>query len=220
MTLTGIGGSLGIATKDPITPLHVQGAGTISGSLTVGNNLSVGGSLLLETALSGNLIGNVTGNVTGDINSSATSTFNNTNTVGVGTFSSVHSTSAIGIAVAPSLPLTINPSVDNRFFVNGNGNVGIKTTDSAGNTLLVGGSISTLLIGVGTTQPLSAADFSKAGEKLSGSFANKHFMIPPKVDNTQKGLLSGLVPGAMIYNTDLDKLQVYNGNAWETVTSS
>ena len=203
MTLTGIGGSLGIATKDPITPLHVQGAGTITGSLTVGNNLSVGGNLILESAISGNLTGNVTGNVTGDINSSATSTFNNTNATGVSTFTSIYSLTNIGIAVPPSLPLSVNTNVSNRFFVNGNGNVGIKTTDSAGNTLLVAGSIVGQIIGAGTTQPLSTVDFSLAGQGLGGAFTNKMFMIPPKVTNAQRGNLAGLVSGAMIYNTDL-----------------
>ena len=46
------------------------------------------------------------------------------------------------------------------------------------------------------------------------------FMIPPKVTKAQRGNLTGLVSGAMIYNTNLNKLQVYNGSAWETVTSS
>ena len=45
-------------------------------------------------------------------------------------------------------------------------------------------------------------------------------MVPPKVSNTQRGNLTGLVSGAMIYNTNLNKLQVYNGSGWETVTSS
>ena len=67
---------------------------------------------------------------------------------------------------------------------------------------------------------LSTVDFSLAGQGLGGAFTNKMFMIPPKVTNTQRGNLAGLVSGAMIYNTDLDKLQVYNGTAWETVTSS
>jgi len=46
------------------------------------------------------------------------------------------------------------------------------------------------------------------------------FMVPPKVTNAQRGNLTGLVSGAMIYNTNLNKLQVYNGSAWETITSS
>ena len=45
-------------------------------------------------------------------------------------------------------------------------------------------------------------------------------MVPPKVTNAQRGNLAGLVSGAMIYNTNLNKLQVYNGSAWETITSS
>ena len=45
-------------------------------------------------------------------------------------------------------------------------------------------------------------------------------MVPPKVTNTERGNLTGLVSGAMIYNTSINKLQVYNGSAWETVTSS
>ena len=46
-------------------------------------------------------------------------------------------------------------------------------------------------------------------------------MVPPKVSNAERANLSGLVKGAMIYNTDDEKLQVYAGsNTWETVTSS
>ena len=45
-------------------------------------------------------------------------------------------------------------------------------------------------------------------------------MVPPKVDNGERGNLTGLIAGAMIYNTSLNKLQVYTGSAWETVTSS
>ena len=44
-------------------------------------------------------------------------------------------------------------------------------------------------------------------------------MIPPKVGAAQTAALAGLVSGAMIYNTHLNKLQVYNGTNWETVTS-
>ena len=45
-------------------------------------------------------------------------------------------------------------------------------------------------------------------------------MVPPKVDTTARNNLTNLVAGAMIYNTSLDKLQVYTGSSWETVTSS
>ena len=217
MTLTPTG-RLGIGLTTPTTPLHVLGAATISGTLSVGNNLTVSGTL--NSDVSGNVTGNLTGNVNGNANAAAgISTFNNLSVAGISTFNTIKATS-IGIANDPSLPLTVNTQVSNRFFVNANGNVGIKTTDTQGNTLLVAGSMMGQIIGAGTTQALSTVDFSLAGQGLGGSFANKMFMIPPKVTNAQRGNLAGLVSGAMIYNTNLNKLQVYNGSAWETVTSS
>ena len=74
--------------------------------------------------------------------------------------------------------------------------------------------------GIGTNEPRSAVDFADAGQATTGLAANRMFMVPPKVTNAQRGSLAGLVSGAMIYNTNLNKLQVYNGSAWETITSS
>ena len=217
MTLTNTG-LLGIGLNTPTTPLHDLGAETISGSLNVGNNLLVSGTIISD--VSGNVTGNLTGNVNGNANAAAgISTFNNLSVAGVSTFNTVKA-NAIGILNDPSLPLTINSSATQRFFVAANGSVGIKTTDTQGNTLLVAGSVMGQIIGAGTTQALSTVDFSLAGQGLGGSFANKMFMIPPKVTNAQRGNLAGLVSGAMIYNTNLNKLQVYNGSAWETITSS
>ena len=64
-----------------------------------------------------------------------------------------------------------------------------------------------------------------AGSKIAPDFSavnvvTTRFMVPPKITTTQRGNLTGLVSGAFIYNTTLNKLQVYNGSAWETVTSS
>ena len=218
MTLTNTG-RLGIGLTTPTTPLHVLGAATVSGSLTVGNNLQVEGTINSDVA--GNVTGNLTGNVNGNANAAAgISTFNNLSVAGVSTFNTIQATNSIGISTNPSLPLTINSDGSQRFFVAANGSVGIKTTDTQGNTLLVAGSVMGQIIGAGTTQALSTVDFSLAGQGLGGDFANKMFMIPPKVTNAQRGNLAGLVSGAMIYNTNLNKLQVYNGSAWETVTSS
>ena len=217
MTLTNTG-RLGIGITTPTTPLHVLGNATVSGTLNVGNNLTVSGTL--NSNVSGNVTGNLTGNVNGNANAAAgISTFNNLSVAGIATIINVRSTS-IGIATDPTLPLTVNSQVNNRFFVNANGNVGIKTTDTQAMTFMVAGSSVHQILGVGTTVPISSVDFSLAGQQVTGPFANKMFMIPPKVTNAQRGNLAGLVSGAMIYNTNLNKLQVYNGSAWETITSS
>ena len=219
MTLTGIGGSLGVGTTLPSTELDVFGDGTFSGNLNVGNDITIAGQLTVPVVNSDINAVNISGNVNGNINSvTGVSTFYNLRATGVSTFLTT-SVSTLGIGTDPSVPLSVNSEEDKSFFVAASGDVGIKTTNTQGNTLLVGGSISTLLIGVGTTQPLSTVDFSLAGQTLDGVFANKMYMIPPKVGAAQTAALAGLVSGAMIYNTNLNKLQVYNGTNWETVTS-
>ena len=50
-------------------------------------------------------------------------------------------------------------------------------------------------------------------------------MLPPKISDNERDGDAGYiglatVSGALIYNTDLNKLQVYTGSAWETVQSS
>ncbi len=219
MTLTGIGGSLGVGTTLPSTELDVFGDGTFSGNLNVGNDITIAGQLTVPVVNSDINAVNISGNVNGNINSvTGVSTFYNLRATGVSTFLTT-SVSTLGIGTDPSVPLSVNSEEDKSFFVAASGDVGIKTTNTQGNTLLVGGSISTLLLGVGTTQPLSTVDFSLAGQTLDGVFANQMFMIPPKVGAAQTAALAGLVSGAMIYNTNLNKLQVYNGTNWETVTS-
>ena len=43
--------------------------------------------------------------------------------------------------------------------------------------------------------------------------------LPPRMNTTQRDAISSPPAGLMIYNTTLNKLNVYNGTAWETVTS-
>ena len=99
MTLTGIGGSLGIGNTQPTKELDVTGAGNFTGDVTVGNNLTVGGSFI------GQLVGTLTGNVTGTLegNSNVTvgiSTLNNLSIAGIMTASQANIT-AIGIGTNP-----------------------------------------------------------------------------------------------------------------------
>jgi hypothetical protein len=107
--------------------------------------------------------------------------------------------------------------------------VGIGTTTTDGNGLVVsdntvilsnnvieGNSISVILdnqtdIGIGTTSPRSAIDFSDAGENiLSGAY---RYMLPPRITTTQRAGLS-TVAGAFIFNTTTNKFQGYTGIAW------
>ena len=63
-------------------------------------------------------------------------------------------------------------------------------------------------IGVGTFHPRSAVDFGSAG-----ATANR-FAIMPRVTTTERGNLSGIQTGAMIYNLTTSKFQGYASGAW------
>ncbi len=43
---------------------------------------------------------------------------------------------------------------------------------------------------------------------------------PPSLTTTERDALVDLSPGGLIWNSTLSKLQVYNGSAWETISSS
>ena len=176
MTLTGIGGSLGIGITTPSEELHVIGGAIITGNLTANN-------------LNGNLNGTLTGNANV---TSGVSTFKNLKVTGITTIGSGNDT----------------------VFVNDLG-VGIKTTTNLTNVTINASQANASInaVAIGATVLKSAVDFADAGD------IGKRFMIPPKVGAAQTASLTGLVSGAMIYNTNLNKLQVYNGTNWETITS-
>ena len=212
MTLTGIGGSLGIGVTQPSTNLQVEGGGAFSGNVTVGNNLTVGGSLL------GNVTGTLTGNVAGtlDGNSNATvgiSTLNNLTVSGVATVGNRIFTDIIGIGTDEELddPFYVNSGVE-RFFVTGSGGIGIRTSTELANVSINASSSSMVVdgIGVGSTVIVGSADFKNAGPD-----ATRRFMIPPKVSSTERNNLIGVIAGAMIYNTSNNRLQVFNGTVWK-----
>ena len=45
-------------------------------------------------------------------------------------------------------------------------------------------------------------------------------ILPPKITTTQRGNLSGLVAGAMIYNTTDNRVEVYTGSSWKQLDMS
>ena len=218
MTLTGIGGSLGIGITTPSSALHVLGAATISGNVILGGDLDVTGNAAL------NVVGRVTGHLTGNVNATTgVSTFKRLD-LDTSSYYEFGELSAAGVGIGTTMgnfKLVVNGDADKKFSITDSGNVGIKTDNIGGNALFVNGDASVLeAVGVGTNVPTAAVDFSLAGQALTGIKANRMFMLPPKVTNAQRGNLTGLQSGAMIYNINLNKLQVYNGTAWETITSS
>jgi len=210
MTLTGIGGSLGIGITTPDSALHVIGQAKISGNVVLGGDLDVTGNAAL------NVIGQVTGDLTGNVNA----------TTGVSTFKRLDldttsyyefgelSASGVGIGTTMgNFKLVVNQDADKRLTVSDSGNVGIKTDETFGNGLYVNGSVvSNTSIAIGSTQPTSAVDFKNAGQGGVGGNANRMYMLPPQVNTSQRAALQGVVSGAVIYNTSLNKLQVYVGS--------
>mgnify|MGYP001161413449 CR=1 FL=1 len=218
MTLTGIGGSLGIGITTPESSLHVIGQATISGNVVLGGDLDVTGNAAL------NVIGQVTGDLNGNVNATTgVSTFKRLD-LDTSSYYEFGELSASGVGIGTTMgnfKLVVNDDNENKFFITDSGNVGIKTDNLNGNALFVSGDTCVLeAVGVGTNVPTAAVDFSLAGQNLTGLKANRMFMVPPKITTAQRGNLTGLQSGAMIYNLNLNKLQVYNGSAWETITSS
>ena len=201
-------GSLGIGITQPQHKLSVDGTSKITGVATFTNAVFIDGVLTVQDATISNLTGNVTGNI---------------KSVGISTIQDLESTS-IGIGLTASgNKFTVNSNIAERFFINNGGNVGVRTSlitpnielDVNGDARFAHGLV------VGVTTGLCAVDFSNCVDIFADntSRAALSYMLPPKVTNAQRNSLSsrtgGAVPsGAIIYNTNTNKLQVWNGSSW------
>jgi hypothetical protein len=67
-------------------------------------------------------------------------------------------------------------------------------------------------VGMGTSTPSSKA-------KLEISSTTQGF-LPPRMTTVQRDAITSVPAGLTIYNTTTNKLNFYNGSAWEAVTSA
>ena len=196
MTLTGIGGSLGVGTTQPIAPLHVSGVSTFTGDSSFGNDVSVANNLTVSGNTNSTFIGNLTGDLIGNVRAtSGVSTFTNivveskthTQFAGVGIGTTCDSANYIE---------TVNNAgfSTSKFIVTSDGNVAIRTDtfDDGVNISARGQKVTLSAVGIGTSAPQSAVDFRMAGQDATGTDINRMYMYPPKITTSQRNGLTGL----------------------------
>ena len=232
MTLT-YDGTLGLGVTVPVNTLHVVGTSTVTSNAFIGNNLTVKGN----TTIAGNLTvdGNydlVDADIAGlNLNVNTGHSFvknlnvnNAVNVVGVTTlagftrvFDKFTAGENYGHTVTNNRTFGLNVDINNTVSIGTAtpyGNMTQNDLDVRHGTAIFGG------IGCGKTTLTASVDFSDAGRNhadvtVANASLNRMYMYPPKVTNTERGNLLGLTAGAMIYNTSTNKLQVYNGSAWQ-----
>ena len=226
MTLTHQG-SLGIGETQPNHNLHVVGTSTVTSNAFFGNNVNikgdadVTGTLTVGSFSISSFTGNVVGNLTGNVNAtSGLSTFKDLKVtgnselqgnVGIGTTADVNNVFA----------LKINSDPRNRIVVDIFGNIGIKTTEITPGFEIdaIQTSATFGTVGVGTTSIGKAVvDFSDAGKIGAGTTANR-FMLPPVLTGTERSNISQVLEGALIYNSDNNRIEVYNGTSWQPASA-
>lgn len=233
MTLTNLG-NLGIGNTQPQARLHVTGTSLFSGNATFEQDVSVDGNFSVENlsvtdisatgvTTSGLFVGIISAienesNIIPDLDSDTVSV---TNKLAVGS-ASITNPGGEGLII-------INDT-DSRIFISSGGVIGIGTTTQKTdpdddntflefNVVALDQTAGLGAVGVGTTSLQCLVDFSSVGvarPEISNvdDSSTMRFMLPPKLSTAERVGLS-TVAGAMIYNTDLNKAQVYTGIAWE-----
>ena len=220
MTLTS-SGNLGIGVTTPTVPFQVVGNTNIGGDAVFGGDITLSSGTLIGD-VQGNVVGNVNGQFSGNVNATTgVSTFNNLTISGVGTAEDYQVSGKLSVGgnyFDDGYRISVGTGSNNKFIVGSSGRVSIGTTEFSSCKLIVNGGHAafTQSIGVGKTTKVSAVDFSDAGKNISGAEANKMYMIPPKLTNAQQTAVTNANPvaGAIIYNTQANKLRVFNGTSF------
>ncbi len=233
MSLTNEG-NLGIGITNPTHKLNVQGISTFTGNAHFDQDVTIGGSLNFSAGA------NITATLIGDVQNSSSNVILdvseprvNANVfiqTGISTFNevSIGSTSKSenvviggGNVVRTDIEDVITANNEtSRFFVNSSGSIGIQTTISYGLDIGVNCTTKQALfsgVGIGTTSMRCAVDFADAGTL---GVTTHTYLVPPKVSTSNRNGIAGTITGATIYNITDNKLQVYTGSTWETITSS
>ena len=229
MTLTGIGGSLGIGITTPDSPLHVAGNAKFGSDVSILNNLTVANNL---TVTSGSINADVVGNLEGSVNATGVSTFSGgIEFSGDTTINATAKIDKLAVNSAGAGMTTLKPPFNagsledeqiiraiasgNDYFLTAQGFVGVRTDTKFSNIIVNGANANAVFnsFGVGGYEHFQsnhlqagAVDFANAG------VSTQRFMVPPKVTTSERNSLSGLVEGAMIYNTNSNRLELYTQN--------
>ncbi len=206
-------GNLGIGVSNSPEKLKVVGVTSITGNTFIDANLTVKQGLTVLGGLS------VTGANNIDISGknlyvlTGISTVNDLQVEG-----SITVTDKIGIRNNnPLYPIQVGqPGLVNSVFIS-EGGIGIGTTALSFGAGLDANNVFCLFqgVGVGSTTPLSYADFSSAGRGIDDT---GRYLIPPTVTSTQRNSLS-LNAGAFIFNSTTQSHQIHNGSIWRDLTN-
>ena len=222
--ITGIG-SIGIGVTIPERQFHVVGTSTVTdnawfgGNVNIRNNLTLDGTLVAPTIQLDTLNTFNVGNKAQLHASSGITTVSKLYATGISTFMSFVS---VGTTYHDQM-FSVNETEESRFTITSGGAVGVGTTAlgiPSGIQLHVNrDAIIKRGLGVGPIAAIkSLVDFSDV-VNFGGNSANVAYMLPPKVDATQKGNLTAIgggavTAGAVVYDTSVNQLQCWNGSAW------